>query len=102
MDVFPDYGYIYSRKGAIMPYYSVATTKDQLSRLIDKALAGEEVVITRHGKPIASLRTLSEPSKPSRTNGQWMEWLRERRESIPSLGIDGAMLIREMRDEGAH
>ena len=33
-----------------MASYSVAVTKDNLSALIDKALAGEEVVITRRGK----------------------------------------------------
>lgn len=32
-----------------MPQYSVAAAKDNLSSLIDKALAGEEVVITRRG-----------------------------------------------------
>lgn len=39
-----------------MPTYSVAETKDKLSALIDKALAGEEVVITRRGKPTVELR----------------------------------------------
>lgn len=38
-----------------MPSYSVATTKDKLSSLIDKALAGEEVVITRRGRPAVTL-----------------------------------------------
>ena len=38
-----------------MARYSVATSKDKLSSLIDKALAGEEVVITRHGKPAAKI-----------------------------------------------
>ena len=39
-----------------MPSYSVAETKDKLSALIDKALAGEEVVITRRGKATVELR----------------------------------------------
>ncbi len=43
-----------------MANYSVATTKDNLSSLIDKALAGEEVVITRHGKPTVELRIVEE------------------------------------------
>ncbi len=34
---------------------SVYDAKTQLSRLIDKANAGEEVVITRHGRPVARL-----------------------------------------------
>ena len=42
-----------------MPRYSVAASKDQLSSLIDKVLAGEEVIITRRGKPVVELRTVS-------------------------------------------
>ncbi len=38
-----------------MASYSVAVAKNTLPSLIDKALAGEEVVITRHGKPVAQL-----------------------------------------------
>lgn len=47
-----------------MPRYSIATTKDKLSSLIDKALAGEEVIITRHGKPTVVLRVAEEPVTP--------------------------------------
>jgi prevent-host-death family protein len=39
-----------------MSTYSVADAKAGLPRLIDRAIAGEEVVITRHGKPVAELR----------------------------------------------
>ena len=39
-----------------MSSYSVAYAKEQLSKLIDEALAGESVVITRHGKPVVELR----------------------------------------------
>ena len=34
---------------------NVAEAKAQLSALIDKALAGEEVVISKHGKPVVRL-----------------------------------------------
>lgn len=34
---------------------NVYAAKTQLSRLIDRANAGEEVVITRHGRPVARL-----------------------------------------------
>ena len=34
---------------------NVSNAKTQLSRLIDRVLAGEEVVITRHGRPVARL-----------------------------------------------
>jgi prevent-host-death family protein len=39
-----------------------------LSRLVDRAAAGEEIVITRHGEPIARLVAVSHNSKP-RTPG---------------------------------
>jgi prevent-host-death family protein len=34
---------------------NVYAAKTQLSRLLDRATRGEEVVITRHGKPVARL-----------------------------------------------
>lgn len=63
-----------------MPHYSVATTKDRLSSLIDKALAGEEVIITRHGKPTVELRMVS-PEKGDREAA--FDRLRELRETLP-------------------
>jgi prevent-host-death family protein len=39
-----------------MSHYGVAEAKNQLTSLIDRAMAGEEVIITRHGKPVAQLR----------------------------------------------
>ena len=36
-----------------MTEYSVADAKNKLPKLIDRALGGEEVVITRRGKPVA-------------------------------------------------
>jgi prevent-host-death family protein len=42
-------------KEKTMARYSVATTKDKLSSLIEKALAGEDVVITNRGKPAARI-----------------------------------------------
>jgi antitoxin (DNA-binding transcriptional repressor) of toxin-antitoxin stability system len=39
-----------------MTTYSVAEAKNRLPSLIDKALQGEEVIITRHGRPVAELR----------------------------------------------
>ncbi len=38
-----------------MSVTNVAEAKAQLSRLIDEALAGKEVVIARHGKPMVKL-----------------------------------------------
>jgi prevent-host-death family protein len=38
-----------------MAEVSVYEAKTQLSRLIDRAADGEDVVITRHGRPVARL-----------------------------------------------
>ena len=64
-----------------MPHYSVATTKDQLSSLIDKALAGEEVIITRRGKPAVELRVVR---RESGDRGAAFERLRRFRRSTPA------------------
>lgn len=45
-----------------MSSYSVAEAKNTLPRLLDRALDGEEVIITRHGKAIAAITAL-----PNRT-----------------------------------
>ncbi len=47
-----------------MSNYSVAAAKAGLPRLIDKAMAGEEVVITRHGRPVAELRPAAAKPAP--------------------------------------
>ncbi|MGQ2990634.1 type II toxin-antitoxin system Phd/YefM family antitoxin, partial [Brevundimonas sp.] len=41
-----------------MAAYSVAEAKNTLPRLLDKAIEGEKVIITRHGKPVAEIRSL--------------------------------------------
>jgi prevent-host-death family protein len=43
--------------------YSVADAKNNLSDLIDRALEGEGVVITRHGRPVVKLTPISPPPK---------------------------------------
>jgi antitoxin (DNA-binding transcriptional repressor) of toxin-antitoxin stability system len=79
-----------------MAHYSVATTKDKLSSLIDKALAGEEVVITRHGKPTVSLNIVRSDVKPAKKG---LAWLNEKRNALPQLGADGIDIVAEMRSE---
>jgi len=48
-----------------MSRYSVAEAKLGLPGLINRALAGEEVIITRHGKPMVELR----PATPAVSAG---------------------------------
>ena len=56
-----------------MGTYSVAEAKNRLPALINKAIEGEEVVITRHGKPVAELRPRGQRNaKSSRAMHEWL------------------------------
>jgi len=53
-----------------MQTVNIHAAKTHLSRLIDEAAGGEEIVIARAGKPVAKLVPLSEvPQKPKRVLG---------------------------------
>ena len=67
-----------------MASYSIARTKDHLSALIDRAVAGEDVVITRRGKPIVELRAVAS-ARPGRA--ATLAGLRQLRESGPEIDI---------------
>ncbi|HXC88998.1 MAG TPA: type II toxin-antitoxin system prevent-host-death family antitoxin [Stellaceae bacterium] len=73
-----------------MTAYSVADAKNRLPKLIDRALQGEEVVITRHGKPVAELRSLNQPPAPSKGT---YEWLRARRDARPGVGLTSVEIL---------
>ena len=45
-------------------HVNIYAAKTQLSPLVDRAGAGEEVIITRHGRPVARLVPASDKSKP--------------------------------------
>lgn len=82
-----------------MSSYPIAKAKEQLSRLIDEALAGESVTITRHGKPVVELRPTQPEPAPRRMTKDDLEWLRKRRDALPPLGENAVDIIRRMRDE---
>ena len=80
-----------------MATYSVADAKNSLPRLIDKALEGEEVVITRHGRPIVELR----PTGATKPRGSKLsyEWLRGRRDGRKAVSISSVELLRQLYEE---
>jgi prevent-host-death family protein len=80
-----------------MGAYTIVQTKDQLSKLIDKAADGETVKITRHGKEVASIVPAQAP--PRRMTAEDLEAMRRRRESRPMAEVDAVTAVREMRDE---
>ena len=73
---------------------NLAHAKAHLSELLDKVEAGEEVLITRHGKPVAHMRQAVSPKKPLD-----VEELAAFRVRIPNWGTESATLLRQMRDD---
>jgi prevent-host-death family protein len=73
---------------------NLAHAKAHLSELLDKVEAGEEVVITRHGKPVAHLRQAEPPKQPLD-----FEALAALRARLPPQTRSSADVLREMRDE---
>jgi len=81
-----------------MSTVSVAEAKARLSELLDKAASGEEVVITRHGKPVAKLSAVA-VARPKRPIKEVLAELEEFRKTMPPLDRPSAETLREMRDE---
>ena len=53
-----------------MTITNIHEAKSQLSKLVDRALQGEEVIIARAGKPVVRLVPLRQGETP-RQGGQW-------------------------------
>jgi prevent-host-death family protein len=88
---------------------NLAQAKAHLSELLDKVQAGEEVVITRRGHPVAHILPALRPRKPLPL--QELAAFRPRkplplqelaafRATMPRLRRPSAELLREARDEG--
>lgn len=80
-----------------MAAYSVAEAKNTLPRLLDKAIEGEKVIITRHGKPVAEIRSLPTLT-PEERRARLLE-IASRRLARPALGMTSVELINGMYDE---
>jgi prevent-host-death family protein len=51
--------------------YNLYDAKTALSSLVDRAAAGEEIVIAKAGKPLAKLVPIARQDRPRRTPGGW-------------------------------
>jgi prevent-host-death family protein len=84
-----------------MSRHSVAEARNNLSELIARAERGEEVVITRHGRPVIELKPVEQTrAGPRRMTQADTDWLDANRIHPASEGPDSATLIRQMRDAG--
>ena len=77
-----------------MGVYSVADAKDSLPRLIDRALEGDEVVISRHGRPVVELRRIVSPARVGA--GATYDWLRSQRAARPRVAVTAVELLDEL------
>lgn len=80
-----------------MTTYSVADAKTGLPSLIDRALEGEEVVITRHGKPVAELKPIA-PVR-ARADPTSYAWLRTRRQERKGVGLTSVDILNQLYDD---
>ena len=71
---------------------NLAQAKAHLSELLDTVAAGEVVVITRHGKPVARVSAVVGPKQPVRS-------LAEFRARMPPWRGSSAALLRADRDD---
>jgi prevent-host-death family protein len=79
-----------------MSTHDMAEAEHHLSELIDQALKGEVVVITRDGRPVVEI-------KPVRANQRAVReaelaWLEAHRVKLPE-GVDVQAILRQIRDE---
>jgi prevent-host-death family protein len=82
-----------------MAEYSVADAKNRLPKLIDRALAGEEVIITRRGKAVVELRPACAPPAPPIGSDEWLIQRRRARPAINMTSIELLNLIYESDEE---
>ena len=80
-----------------MTTHSVAQARNHLSELIDRAMKGEDVVITRHGHPVAQLRPVASQGRPMTEED--IAWIRKRRVRLDSPDDDPRSIVERMRDE---
>ena len=79
-----------------MGTHSIAEARDQLSRLIEQALKGESVVITKHGRPVVELKPVLEA--PRAVTAADVDWLAAHRvKGCPKT--DAGTFVSQMRDE---
>jgi prevent-host-death family protein len=81
-----------------MEEVGVFEARNAFSSLIDRVEKGEEITITRNGKPVAKL-VAAVPVRDVRRAKEALERLRRRREAMPNDAQYG-LSIKDMVEEG--
>ncbi len=56
---------------SFMKIINITEAKTHLSKLVEKALSGEEIIIGKRNKPLVRLSPLLKSGKKKRNGGQW-------------------------------
>ena len=80
-----------------MTVIRLADAKAHLSELIDRVQSGEDISITRHGKPVARLVAAKPDRKPIN-----LAELKALTDAQPYQNESAADLVRRMRDESRY
>lgn len=80
-----------------MRSYSIAEARNQLSKLVDRALKGESVTITRHGHAVVELKPIQ--PHPRAVTAVDVDWLDAHRVGKAVPKEDAGALVSRMRDE---
>ena len=82
-----------------MTTHSVTEAKNHLPELIDRALKGESVVITRRGgQPVVELKPVVQKAVRRITQAD-IDWLDAHRVGLQGAGVDAVTTVMRMRDE---
>jgi prevent-host-death family protein len=87
------YDYLHSQEHD-MNAISLADAKAHLSELVDRAEAGVSIDISRRGKPVARLTSVTPPRKPIN-----IDLLQSLTATMPAQAESAAVLVRSMRDD---
>ena len=72
---------------------SLAEAKARLSELLSSVEAGEEIIITRHGRAVARVSAPEKPKQPLP-----LKRLAALRSNVPAWNQPSAQLLRELRE----
>ena len=82
---------MYTYWGKVVKHIGIKQARQELPDLIDRAEAGEEIMITRQGKPVAKLVAAPKTLKALPSLAQF-------RRQIGRTGTAAVKLVREERD----
>lgn len=81
-----------------MPRYSIAEAQGRLAAIVEEALAGEKVTLTRDGAPIIELRPAVAPTADASLS-RLIDDIGALSRSLPPIGGDVAKMVRHFRDD---